>query len=225
MFLVFPQFRDFYTAIPVVIVTYAFLNIFIILTRLKGSKAFNTCYEGKLLPAQQYLLPNDKNIDKITKRRYYDFFKRNIAGWEMLEYDEHENETSRSKKEAHNKDMANSAINWLIAQTRDSQKFYLVHEENMNLAASYNMLGLKLYAIFLNLALLVANIIVLYFSFHPNIIFTNEYSSIIISTVINILFLSFWVAFVNDDLVKKSGRKYAKALLSCCDSPYLEKKE
>lgn len=225
MFLVFPQFRDFYTAIPVVIVIYAFLNVFIILTRLKGSKAFSTCYEGKLLPAQQYLLPNDENIDKITKRRYYDFFKQNITDWEMLEYDEAEDKTSRSKKDAHNKDMANSAINWLIAQTRDSQKFYLVHEENMNLAASYNMLGLKPYAIVLNLALLVANIAVLYFSFHPNIIFTNEYASIIISTVINLLFLDFWVTFVDDDLVKKSGHKYAKALLSCCDSPYLNKKE
>lgn len=220
MFLVFPQFRDFYTAIPVVIVIYAFLNVFIILTRLKGSKAFSACYEGKLLPAQQYLLPNDENIDKITKRRYYNFFKQNITNWEMLEYDE--DETSRSKKDAHNKDMANSAINWLIAQTRDSQKFYLVHEENMNLAASYNMLGLKPYAILLNFALLLTN---LYFSFYPSVIFSSDYMSLIISTVVNLLFLAFWIAFVNDDLVKKSGHKYAKALLSCCDSPYLNKKE
>lgn len=225
MFLVFPQFRDFYTAIPVVIVTYAFLNVFIVLTRLKGSKAFSACYEGKLLPAQQYLLPNDENIDKVTKRRYHDFFKQNIKGWKMLEYDEAEEKTSRSEKDAHNKDMANSAINWLIAQTRDSQKFYLVHEENMNLAASYNMLGLKPYAILLNLVLLLINITVLYFSFYPSVIFSSEYMSLIISTVINLLFLAFWVAFVNDDLVKKSGRKYAKALLSCCDSPYLNKKE
>lgn len=225
MFLVFPQFRDLYTAIPVIVVIYVFLNVFIILTRLKGSEAFSSCYKNKLLPAQQYLLPNNENLDKITKQRYYDFFKQNITGWEMLEYNEADNETSRSKKEVHNKDMANSAINWLIAQTRDCQKFYLLHEENMNLAASYNMLGLKLYAILLNLALLVTNITVLYFSFHPNIIFTNEYASIIISTVINILFLAFWIAFVNDKLVKKSGHKYAKAILSCCDSPYLNKKE
>lgn len=225
MFLVFPQFRDFYTAIPIVIVTYAFLNVFIILTRLKGSKAFSACYEGKLLPAQQYLLPNDENIDKITKQRYYDFFKQNIKGWEMLEYDESEDEISRSKKNAHNKDMANSAINWLIAQTRDSRKFYLVHEENMNLAASYNMLGLKPYAIPLNLVLLAANMAVLYFSFYPSVIFSSDYMSLIISTVVNLLFLAFWIAFVNDDLVKKSGHKYAKALLSCCDSPYLNKKE
>ncbi len=223
MFLVFPQFRDFYTAIPVVIVTYAFLNVFIILTRLKGSKAFSACYEGKLLPAQKYLLPNNKYIDKITKRRYYDFFKQNITDWEMLEYDEAEDKTALSEKDVHNKDMANSAINWLIAQTRDSQKFYLVHEENMNLATSYNMLGLKPYALLLNLALLFVNIVFLCFFFHSNIIFTNKYTSIIISTVINIFFLAFWIEFVNDDLVKKSGHKYAKALLSCCDSSYLNK--
>lgn len=225
MFLVFPQFRDFYTAIPVVIVTCAFLNVFIILTRMKGSKAFSTCYKGKLLPAQQYLLPNDENLDKITKKRYYKFFKQNITDWKMLEYDEAEDKTSRSKKEAHNKAMANSAINWLIAQTRDSQKFYLVHEENMNLAASYNMLGLKPYAILLNLVLLAANIVVLYFSLYPNIIFTNEYMSVIISTIINFSFFIFWIGCVNHDLVRKSGHKYAKAILSCCDSPYLNKKE
>lgn len=225
MFLIFPQFRDLYTAIPVIIVIYAFLNVFIILTRMKGSKAFSSCYKGKLLPAQQYLLPNDENLDKITKQRYYDFFKQNITGWEMLEYDEADNEILRFKKNTHNKDMANSAINWLIAQTRDYQKFYLVHEENMNLAASYNMLGLKPYAILLNLVLLAANIAVLYFSFYPNIIFTNEYMSAIISTIINLSFLAFWIVCVSHDLVRKSGHKYAKAILSCCDSTYLNKKE
>lgn len=174
---------------------------------------------GQLKPAVKKIINNEE---------IYSLFEDIVAmrkGWEMLEYDESEDEISRSKKNAHNKDMANSAINWLIAQTRDSRKFYLVHEENMNLAASYNMLGLKPYAIPLNLVLLAANIAVLYFSFYPSVIFSSDYMSLIISTVVNLLFLAFWIAFVNDDLVKKSGHKYAKALLSCCDSPYLNKKE
>lgn len=102
----------------------------IIVARTNGSKALHKCFP-RSLPAQQYLLPEDNTIDKYTKARYYAFFKSRLNGFEITD--------NATDMKAHSE----SAIKWLISQTRNSTEFPLITEENTNLGFAYNLLGMK----------------------------------------------------------------------------------
>ena len=104
-----------------------------------------------------------------------------------------------------------SAVTWLISQTRDSSKFPLITEENINFGFTYNLLGLKPYGIVLSIVGIIINLMLLY-PYFPN--FTNC-SKIMACLIVNLLL---WIFVITQQLVISAGRKYARALLSACDS-------
>lgn len=204
-YLMVPEFRELSSTIVLMIIIFALCNIFIIYSRILGVKAMKKCFP-KIMPAQQFLLPSDNYINEKTKNRYYKFLSKKIETFNTSELDE---------------DMVSTAVTWLIAQTRDINKFPLIAEENINFGISYNLLGLKTFGIILSIFGLLINILIYILKIKTNLSINISYNTIFIVIFINLLFLLFWIFMVNKKLVENTGKKYGRALLSACDSPLL----
>lgn len=193
LYLLVPEMKELSTTVITIIIVYSLCNTFIIFSRTLGPKAMRKCYPD-LLPAQQYLLPSDTTLEKMTKDRYYRFFENKIA-------------------------MVETAVTWLIAKTRDVTQFSLINEENINFGTSYNLLGVKAYALgfaILNLGINIVSIVL-----KRKEILSLSYEVLISAAIITLLFIMIWCFIINKKLVKRCGRNYAKALLSACDSTIL----
>lgn len=107
----------------------------------------------------------------------------------------------------------------MIAKTRDVTQFSLINEENINFGTSYNLLGVKAYALgfaILNLGINIVSIVL-----KRKEILSLSYEVLISAAIITLLFIMIWCFIINKKLVKRCGRNYAKALLSACDSTIL----
>lgn len=203
LYLFVPEIQKFTSTIIVLFITYGFCNLLIIYCRIPGTHTMKKCFPD-LLPAQKALLPSSNYIDQKSKERYYTFLSQNI------------DEFIISNDDAHMKECVSTAVTWLIAQTRDSKKFQLIAEENINFGFSYNLLGLKP----LGLTMCSIGTIfngVLFFLNHKQFISLNL-TDIVCGFIINLTFLLIWVFIINKNLVISSGKKYARVLLSACDS-------
>lgn len=205
-YLIVPEFRELSSTLIVIIITFALCNVLIICCRISGTKAMKKCFSG-LMPAQQYLLLSDGYIDPITKKRYHAFLSQKIQSFDIATIDE---------------TMASSAVTWLIAQTRDANKFPLIAEENINFGVSYNLLGLKKAGLILSFLGILINILIYVMDIKNILSVAIPYNVIFIAILINLLFLLFWIFLVNQNLVKNAGKKYGRALLAACDSPFLQ---
>ena len=189
-------------------VTFALSNLMIIVARTNGSKALHKCFPHSL-PAQQYLLPEDNTIDKYTKARYYAFFKSRLNGFEITD--------NATDMKAHSE----SAIKWLISQTRNSTEFPLITEENTNLGFAYNLLGMKPLGIVICIILIVFDALVMIASHCKDL--TVDITLVLFCIIFTLLYLIIWFGVINKKLVKNCAKKYAFALLSACDSELLNK--
>lgn len=205
LYLLIPEINSISSTLIVGIITYGLCNIIIVYCRLPGVKAMKKCFPN-LLPAQEALLPSNHYIDSITKHRYYQFFSEHIQDFKILPSD------------SEMTPYVCSAVTWLISQTRDSSKFPLIAEENINFGFTYNLLGLKPYGIVLSTIGIILNLILLY-PYFPD--FSNC-PKIIACLIANLLFLLLWIFVITQELVTSSGKKYARALLSACDSNILD---
>lgn len=154
-----------------------------------------------------YLLPSDTTLEKMTKDRYYRFFENKIEDFQV------------SSDDDEMKPMVETAVTWLIAKTRDVTQFSLINEENINFGTSYNLLGVKAYALgfaILNLGINIVSIVL-----KRKEILSLSYEVLISAAIITLLFIMIWCFIINKKLVKRCGRNYAKALLSACDSTIL----
>ncbi len=206
IYLLLPEFNSLASTFIITLIIYALSSLIVIFSRQYGSKALMKCYPD-MLPAQQFLMPNDTHIDTYTKDRYYDFFRRHIPNFSVSE------DINDMKLQVQ------TAITWLISQTKDTSKYSLINEENMNLGFSYNLLGLKPFAIWLCIILVSTDFCVMgvcyYFNFHQNT------TNMIYSILFTLLCLIMWCSMITEKLVISSAQKYARALLSACDSPFL----
>ena len=158
----------------------------------------------KLLPAQESLLLSSNQIDPITKQRYYKFFSNHIDDFKVCEND------------SEMTPYASSAVTWLISKTRDCTKFPLIAEENANFGFTYNLLGLKPYGVAVSCIGIIFNIALIFLHFSNFICIDLKIP--IASLIINLLFLLLWIFIITKSLVVSAGKKYARALLSACDS-------
>lgn len=152
-------------------------------------------------------MPSDTTLEKMTKDRYYRFFENKIEDFQV------------SSDDDEMKPMVETAVTWLIAKTRDVTQFSLINEENINFGTSYNLLGVKAYALgfaILNLGINIVSIVL-----KRKEILSLSYEVLISAAIITLLFIMIWCFIINKKLVKRCGRNYAKALLSACDSTIL----
>ncbi|WP_294335786.1 hypothetical protein [uncultured Clostridium sp.] len=201
LYLLIPELNSVSSTLIVGIITYGLCNIIIVYSRVLGVKAMKKCFPV-LLPAQEALLPSDHYIDSVTKQRYYKFLSEHMVEFKI------------SSDDSEMDPYVRSAVTWLISRTRDSSKFPLIAEENMNFGFTYNLLGLKPYGIVLSSIGILFNFMLLY----PHLSDFTSCSKIIAGLMINALFLLLWIFVITRQLVISSGKKYARALLSACDS-------
>lgn len=105
----------------------------------------------------------DNTIDIKTKKRYHNYLEKNIEGLELP----NQNEEIENPKDSQEK--YESAIKWLLENTRDTKKFPLLHQDNINYGYSRNMLGIKPLGITISIISLILNAYLLYFSTHKPI--------------------------------------------------------
>ena len=203
LYLLIPEIHDLSSTLIIAIIIYGICNLVIVYCRIPGVKAMKKCFPY-LLPAQEFLLPSSSKIDTVTKQRYYKFLS------------EHIDEFKISNNDTEMFPYVSTAVTWLISKTRDSRKFPLIAEENANFGFSYNLLGLKTYGITISCIGLIANAILMYLFFTNSI--SINISRILVGFVLHFLFLLLWIFIITKKLVVSSGQKYARALLSACDS-------
>ncbi len=207
IYLLIPGSRDISFTAILLLISFGMCNLIISLSRHLGRKALKKCFPG-LLPAQQMLLPDDKTLDNVTKKRYYKFLSNKIKNLSFT-------------KDAENLNAScSSAVNWLISQTRDGDKFPLIKEESINFGFVKNLYGLKTIGVIISLFLTVMEGATLYIKFKRGLDII-EYPNLIAATIISLSFLLIWIFTITKCLVIDSGKKYARALLSACDSETL----
>lgn len=206
LYLLVPGTRSISFTAIIIAVSFGMCNLMISLSRYHGRESLRKCFP-ELLPAQQMLLPEDNSIDAITKERYHKFLSSKI------------NNLSFSRDNNHVESSCNSAVNWLISQTRDAQKFPLIKEESINFGFAKNLYGLKKIGIIISSILLVVETTALFVKIMYSLDFL-EFSCITTSIVISLSYLLMWIFIINKKWVIDSGKKYAKALLSSCDSEF-----
>lgn len=107
-----------------------------------------TAKEGGL-PTTCWLRHRDTNVDPVTKARYHAFLAKNVPGLQVPSQS-HEQQRPTMADDIHR-----SAVKWLLENRRDTTKYALVLEENVQYGFRRNMLGGKWIAIVLCLLPLI----------------------------------------------------------------------
>jgi len=103
-----------------------------------------------------------------------------------------------------------NAVSWLIGQTRERQKFYLLLEENINYGFRRNLYGLKPLIQLIDIGLMA---VLIYFA----ITRANISIQIAISLGIAFIHLSLTTFIITDKWVKTAALNYAERLFKCCE--------
>lgn len=203
LFILFPELREISSTILTICISFSASSLLIFLMQGNGNAILKKIYP-QMLPAQRMLLPSDSTMNTYTKKRCYKLFSMYIEGF--LEVGD-ESEINAQ---------IDSAISWLISNTRDTTKFPVVAEENINLSYSYNLRALKYCGIILNSILLLIDVA----SFVPDL---QKYYppvdkvEIILCVALALLFMVIWIFFITYEMVRKKAERYARTLLSACD--------
>ena len=207
IYLLVPNASNISFTVIVLILCFGLCNLMMSLSRYLGRKVTSKCFP-ELMPAQQMLMPTDDTLDSITKQRYHKFFLSKI---ENLSFSKDSDNAINSCK---------SSINWLISQTRDSEKFPLIKEETINFGFSKNLYGLKPLGICVSSSLAFFEIGLIVAKYHFQFAYV-DYSNLIASAIISFASAMVWVFLITETWVKDSAHRYAKVLLSACDSEFL----
>lgn len=161
------------------------------------------------LPTTLYLSHLDNTLDIETKKRYHDYLEKNIEGLELP------SQAEEIEKPKYSQDKYESAVKWLLENTRDTKDFSLLYQDNINYGYSRNMLGMKPLGVVISVISFVLNFYLLYSQSYPYI--TENTVGIIISIMISFAFIIIWIFFVNEKWVKSTSKAYARTLLSTCE--------
>ena len=104
-----------------------------------------------------------------------------------------------------------SAIDWLLEQTRDTRKFGMLLNENIDYGFRRNLLGLKPIALVVSIATFFANIAVLWVNFGTSE--TRVLAGYGLGVGLAAIILV-WIFLVDESFVEDGAASYAKRLLA-----------
>lgn len=187
-------------------------------SRKSGARLEPKLYEiwgGK--PTTQLLRHRDKTIDGVTKRRYHAF----LSGKINVRFLTTEQEASHP---AEADDLYQSAVKWLLNQTRDTKKFALLFKENIAYGFHRNALGLKpigLLVSFGSLSWVLLSQKVITFSakqyLDVNALIALPENAIL-SLVASVAMITVWLLYLTKASARNAAIIYAEMLLRACDS-------
>lgn len=207
IYLLVPNASNFSFTTIILILCFGLCNFMMSQSRYLGRKSSSKCFPG-LMPAQQMLMPEDNSLDPITKKRYQKFFSSRLKN------------LSFSKDVSTAENSSKSAINWLISQTRDVEKFPLIKEESINFGFAKNLYGLKTLGTIISAFLTILEVGITIAKFYLKFGYV-EYSDLIASSIVSCAFTLLWIFLITKGWVKDAGYRYARTLLSACDSDIL----
>ncbi len=155
-------------------------------------------------PTTQILRFSNDIIDKHTKSRYHQKLKKltNIGN----ELDEEFEKNLPQKAD----EIYQSWTKFLLSKTRDTKKYNLLFQENINYGFRRNLLGLKRIAILIIILLMISSFL---YSFIMNEYIVKFSSELLISEIILILILIFWLGIVRENWIKTVAFSYAERLI------------
>jgi hypothetical protein len=162
-------------------------------------------------PTIQLMRFQNSYLDTHTKHRYHQKLHQLCSASVSPNVDLETNYPEKAD------DIYRAWTKYLISQTRDTKKFSLLYKENINYGFRRNLWGLRSFAIFLAVGLLICNY--LFWSLKLNefnpALFPKSflYSSIGIGLII-----IFWLLIVNKNWVKLVAFSYAERLCECVDN-------
>lgn len=168
------------------------------------------------LPTTLILRHSDNMLNDSTKKRYHSFLEEKVPdiGKFPTASEETQNFYQADK-------IYSSSIDWLREQRRDKEKYYLLHEENIQYGFRRNLLGVRAIGIRLCIASILFILVskVDFIQLSSKFIETLE-SAMMGVTIFQYIALSFnfiaflcWIFVVNKNWVKEAGFQYAKTLL------------
>lgn len=184
------------------------------ITRDRGKKLEERLFNewgGK--PTTQLLRHRDPTIEAVTKSRYHAFLGRKLG--QSLPTAAQESADPDAADDAYQ-----SAVRWLLSQTRDRERFRILFEENIGYGFRRNALGLKALAVFVTVVCVLL-VIGKYGVLTPQGWTTESLSKLPdeawASLAVSLVVGGVWVFFVTKQAVKAAAFAYAEALLRACD--------
>lgn len=183
------------------------------LIRDKGKRLQSSLIKewGGALPSTLMLRHRDNTLDSITKKRYHQYLENNVSGLKMPTQKEEE----RNPKDADDK--YNSAIRWLLSNTRDTKKYNLIFKDNITFGFSRNLLSVKIPGVIISLFSLIKDFVLFLCKYNVHALKQVNVNEAL-SFAISIIFLCMWVCLVNKRWVKSNGYAFARSLLETCDA-------
>jgi len=199
------QLKSIYELLISLGVTTSLFFLFSQIGRDKGKKLENEMWEKwEGTPSTQILRFSNDTIDLHTKRRYHNFLKEKTKiGNELTEEFETENLIDADS-------IYTSWSKYLISKSRDTKKYNLLFQENTNYGFRRNLLGLKPIAIAIIILLIIGSLGYSYFISNFKFVFSQE---ILLTGIVLLLSLLFWLLIVNEKWIKYVAFEYAKRLM------------
>lgn len=168
-------------------------------------------------PTTQLLRHRDTTIEGVTKRRYHSFLAAKIG--EPFPTKDEEAADPRAADELYQ-----SAVRWLLNQTRDQSQFSLLLNENIAYGYRRNALGLKPIAILVAVGSLAWTLATQgVFTTNSATTFVNIESLValpanaLLSCGVSVVMLATWLFFFTKARVRNAAFTYAELLLRACD--------
>ncbi|MHB1006518.1 MAG: hypothetical protein ACYC3S_12885 [Chloroflexota bacterium] len=172
-------------------------------------------------PSTQLLRHRDTTIEGVTKQRYHTFLSVKIN--EPFPNMEREATDPQAAD-----DVYESAVRWLLNQTRDTTKFSLLFAENVAYGFRRNALGLKVFGVASSLFsagwTLAAHGAI---KVSPNVFIDQTAlatlpESAIVALAVSVLMLVVWLVFFTRQTARRAAFTYAETLLRTCDALNVE---
>lgn len=174
----------------------------------KTEKRLFSLWGGK--PTTIILRHLDHTLDGHTKMRYHKYLSEEINEWSAPTFEDEQQDPEAADK------LYDSAVRWLLENTRDTKKYRLLFKENISYGFRRNARGIKWFGI----ACTFSAILLILAGIYPNADYLNfkkyylEYSTLIFSIIMS----TWWLIAVSNSWVKDAAESYALRLLAVCEN-------
>jgi len=178
----YPQLINFETSILILFILMVTISVLAKFVREKGRKIQDKLFDkGKNFPTTTYLKHSDTNLNKYTKARYHKYLNINIENLNIPSV-----EQELENPEFYN-EQYDSAVDWLLEKTRNTNKYQLIYQNNINYGLSRNMLGIKPLGISIAVLSIIIDFIGIYERYHFSLL--ELLLGIKISLLLSLIFL------------------------------------
>ena len=175
-------------------------------------------WDGK--PSVAMLRHSDRRLGVATKERYRSFLVSAVPGLKLAS----EEEERRCPEWA--EDGYESATAWLLAQTRNRERFELLFRENINYGFRRNIWALRPWAFVIEGVAIILTLVLAFnlWTGEPIITVQSVGLQIWVSIGLTLMHMLFFVFNVRKKWVRLTAEAYAQHLLAACDTLEGERK-